>query len=80
MNSWYWNVESLEFNYKDCHHLKVQNLIGIFSIKVLWDTNEETWELPLNNIKADDPVTVSKYVEKKGLVNQPYTGSGQIII
>ena len=40
-------------------------------VKVLWDTNEETWE-PLNNIKADDQVTVSKYVEKKGLANQPY--------
>ena len=40
-------------------------------VEVLWDTGEKTWE-PLNTIKANDPVTVSKYVEKKGLIDQPY--------
>jgi len=43
----------------------------IMEVKVLWDTDEETRE-PLNNTKADDPVTISKYVEKKGLVNKPH--------
>jgi len=45
----------------------------MLEVKVLRDnyTGEKTWE-PLNNIKADDPVTVSKYVEKKGLANKPY--------
>ena len=40
-------------------------------VKVLWDTKEETWE-PLDVIKADDLITVSKFVEAKGLVNKPY--------
>ena len=40
-------------------------------VEVLWDAGEKTWE-PLNTMKADDPVTFSKYVEKNGLINQPY--------
>ena len=40
-------------------------------VKVLWDTKEETLE-PLDIIKADDPATVFKYVEAKGLVDKPY--------
>ena len=40
-------------------------------VKVLWDTGEEGWE-PLNKIKADDPITLAKYVEAKGLVDKPY--------
>ena len=40
-------------------------------VKVLWDTLEEGWE-PLNKIKADDPITLAKYVEAKGLVDKPY--------
>ena len=28
-------------------------------VKVLWDTGEKTWE-PLNNVKADDPVSMWK--------------------
>ena len=43
----------------------------IMQVKVLWDTGEESWE-PLNHVKADDPVTVAKYVEEHGLVNKPY--------
>ena len=40
-------------------------------MKVLWDTGEEDWQ-PLNKIKADDPITLAKYVEAKGLVDKPY--------
>ena len=40
-------------------------------VEVLWDTRGKAWEL-LNTIKADDPVTVSKYAEKNGLINQPF--------
>ena len=40
-------------------------------VEVLWDTGEKTWQ-PLNDMKADDPVTISKYVQAKGLVNKPY--------
>jgi len=39
--------------------------------KVVCDTGEKTCE-PVNTIKADDPVTASKYVEKNGLIDQPY--------
>ena len=40
-------------------------------VTVLWDTKKVTWE-PLDIIKADNPITVPKYVEAKGLVNKPY--------
>ena len=40
-------------------------------VKVLWDTNEESWD-DLNRMKAADPITVSKYVEAKGLMDKPY--------
>ena len=40
-------------------------------VEVLWDTGEKMWE-PLNTMKADDPVTISKCVEKNGLIDQPY--------
>jgi hypothetical protein len=40
-------------------------------VEVLWDMGEQTWE-PLNNMKADDPVTVAQYVKEKDLVNKPY--------
>ena len=40
-------------------------------VEVLLDTGEKTWE-PLNTTKADDPITVLKYVDKQGLVDKPY--------
>ena len=40
-------------------------------VKVLWDTKEETWE-HFNVIKADDPFTVAKYVEARGLTDKPF--------
>ena len=42
----------------------------LMEVEVLWDTGEKSWE-PLSTIKVDDPITVAKYVEKKGLVNKP---------
>ena len=42
---------------------------SIMQVKVLWDTDKDIWE-PLNNMKADDPVTVAQYVEKKGFVDK----------
>jgi hypothetical protein len=37
-------------------------------VLVKWDIGEPTWE-PLNNMKADDPVTVAAYAKQKGLQN-----------
>ena len=51
------------------HRFRKKN--GKTFIQVLWDTNEESWE-ELNKMKADDPVTVSKYAEAKGLMDKPY--------
>jgi len=41
------------------HHFCKKNGKTFIEVKVLWDTNEESWE-PLNMIKADEAVTVSK--------------------
>ena len=53
------------------HRLVKRDGKNLMEIEVLWDTGEKTWE-PLNTIKADDPITISKYVEKQGLIDKPY--------
>ena len=53
------------------HRLVKSKGKNTLEIEVLWDTGEKTWE-PLNTMKADDPVTIYKYAERKGLINQPY--------
>jgi len=45
------------------HRLIIRDGKNAMVVEVLWDTWERTWE-PLNTFKTDDPVTVSKYVEK----------------
>ena len=53
------------------HRFCKKNGKTFIQVKVLRDTNEETWE-ELNMMKADDPITVSKCVEVKGLMDKPY--------
>ena len=53
------------------HRFRKKNGKTFIEVKVLWDINEESWE-ELNKMKADDPVTVSKYAEAKGLMDKPY--------
>ena len=53
------------------HGIRKTGKTSWMEVKVLLNTNEETWE-PLNVIRADDPITVAKYVEAKGLIDKPY--------
>ena len=55
------------------NHRKNYNEEGkpLIEVLVKWDTGEPTWE-PLNNMKADDPVTIAAYAKEKELQNTPY--------
>ena len=53
------------------HRLVKREGKNVMEVEVLWDTGERSWEA-LNLMKADDPVTISQYVEKKGLIDKPY--------
>ena len=53
------------------HRIRKNGKTSWMEVKVLWDTGEEGSE-PLNKIKADDPITLAKYVEAEGLVDKPY--------
>ena len=37
-------------------------------LKILWDTEEVTWE-QLKNTKECDPLTLVKYAHEKGFIN-----------
>ena len=56
------------------HRVRKKGKTSWMEVKVLWDTHEENWE-PLNVIKADDPITVAKYVEANGLIDKPRRNS-----
>ena len=41
---------------------------GKYMLKILWDTEEVTWE-QLKNTKECDPLTLVKYAHEKGFIN-----------
>jgi len=49
----------------------IQAITDALEVEVLCDTGEKTWE-PLNTMKADEPITIAKYVKDKGLVKKQY--------
>ena len=43
---------------------------SMYSVLILWETNEETWE-PLSSMRAQDPVTLATYALENKLLDTP---------